>query len=78
MKCGRGRWSDLVSNYQLLIFDWDGTLVDSIGRIVESIHVAARVCGLPQVDDAAVKGIIGLALPEAIEMLYPNQVEQLE
>lgn len=75
MKCGRGRWSDLVSNYQLLIFDWDGTLVDSIGRIVESIHVAARICGLPQVDDAAVKGIIGLALPEAIEMLYPNQVD---
>jgi len=64
-----------VSNYKVLIFDWDGTLVDSIGRIVESIHVAARSCGLPQVDDTAVKGIIGLALPEAVEVLYPGQVD---
>lgn len=64
-----------MSNYKVLIFDWDGTLVDSIGRIVESIHVAARSCGLPQVDDTAVKGIIGLALPEAVEVLYPGQVD---
>ncbi|MCQ4294745.1 HAD-IA family hydrolase [Pseudomonas stutzeri] len=62
-----------MSNYQVLIFDWDGTLVDSIGRIVESIHVAARNCGLPQIDDGLVKGIIGLALPEAIAVLYPDQ-----
>ena len=64
-----------MSNYKVLIFDWDGTLVDLIGRIVESIHVAARSCGLPQVDDTAVKGIIGLALPEAVEVLYPGQVD---
>jgi len=64
-----------VSKYQVLIFDWDGTLVDSIGRIVESIHVAARSCGLPQVDDGLVRGIIGLALPEAIAALYPEQVD---
>lgn len=62
-----------MSKYQVLIFDWDGTLVDSIGRIVESIHVAARSCGLPQVDDDLVKGIIGLALPEAITELYPER-----
>jgi phosphoglycolate phosphatase len=75
MKGGRERWSVSVSRYQVLIFDWDGTLVDSIGRIVESIHVAARSCGLPQVDDGLVKGIIGLALPEAITVLYPDQVD---
>ena len=27
--------------YDLLIFDWDGTLADSIGRIVEAMHLAA-------------------------------------
>ena len=70
--CGRRPWSDSVPDYQLLIFDWDGTLVDSIGRIVESMRRAADVCGLPQLSDEAIKGIIGLGLPEAIQTLYPQ------
>lgn len=60
------------SDYKLLIFDWDGTLADSIGRIVEAMHVAALRSDLPQRDDFAVKGIIGLGLPEAIRTLYPE------
>lgn len=61
-----------MPDYQLLIFDWDGTLVDSIDRIVESMHRAAAVCGLPQLSDEAIRGIIGLGLPEAIQTLYPD------
>ncbi|SEQ78798.1 phosphoglycolate phosphatase [Azotobacter beijerinckii] len=61
-----------MTDYRLLIFDWDGTLVDSIGRIVESIRVAAAGCGLEPRSDAAIKGIIGLGLPEAIRTLYPD------
>ncbi|MCO6057884.1 HAD-IA family hydrolase [Pseudomonas sp. MOB-449] len=61
-----------MPDYQLLIFDWDGTLVDSIARIVESMRVAADAGGLPWRDDAAIKGIIGLGLPEAIATLYPE------
>ncbi|MCJ8167750.1 HAD-IA family hydrolase [Atopomonas sediminilitoris] len=57
---------------RLLMLDWDGTLVDSIGRIVESMHVAATAVGIAQQSDAAVKGIIGLGLPEAIAELYPE------
>ena len=76
MKCGRVRWSVWVRDYQLLIFDWDGTLVDSIGRIVEAMHQAALSSGLPRLDDAAIKGIIGLALPEAIRVLYPELEDQ--
>ena len=60
------------SDYKLLIFDWDGTLADSIGRIVEAMHVASRRSGFEQRDDFAVKGIIGLGLPEAIRTLYPE------
>lgn len=59
-------------DYDLLIFDWDGTLADSIGRIVEAMHLAAGRAGQPVCDDEAVKGIIGLALPEAISTLYPH------
>lgn len=76
MKSGLGRWRGLVNNYELLIFDWDGTLVDSIGRIVESILVAAAKCDLPRLDDSSIKGIIGLGLPEAIAVLYPDETDK--
>lgn len=58
-------------DYKLLIFDWDGTLCDSIGRIVVAMHEASQAAGYAQCADDAVKGIIGLALPEAIRVLYP-------
>ena len=60
-----------MPDYQLLVFDWDGTLVDSVARIVESMRAAADACGLPQLDEVAIRGIIGLGLPEAIRALYP-------
>ena len=65
-----------MSDYQLLIFDWDGTLADSIGRIVESVHQAADVCQLPRRSDERVRGIIGLALDDAIVSLYPEIARQ--
>lgn len=33
--------------YELLIFDWDGTLMDSIGKIVRCMENTARVMALP-------------------------------
>lgn len=77
---GRVRWRGWVSKYDLLIFDWDGTLVDSISRIVESILAAASRCDLPALDSGVIKGIIGLGLPEAIAVLYPhiNDVKLVE
>ena len=59
-------------DYKLLIFDWDGTLANSIGRIVESMHAASTRSGYALCTDHAVKGIIGLGLPEAIRTLYPH------
>lgn len=59
-------------DYKLLIFDWDGTLANSIGRIVEAMHEASDRAGFARCDDLAVKGIIGLGLPEAIRSLYPG------
>ncbi len=54
----------------LIIFDWDGTLMDSIGLIVESMHVAGEAHGF-HTTDKAVKDIIGLSLIIGIETLYP-------
>lgn len=55
-----------------LIFDWDGTLVDSVSKIVAAMQLAADQVGLPPASDEAVRGIIGLGLPEAIAVLYPQ------
>jgi len=57
--------------YDLVIFDWDGTVMDSTGRIVSCMHAAARDLALPALADDQVCGIIGLGLPEAIASLYP-------
>jgi len=65
--------------YQLVIFDWDGTLVDSTGRIVDSMQLAAAEVGLPVVPDSAVQNIIGLGLPEALRTVWPGiHDEQLD
>lgn len=62
---------------QLLIFDWDGTLMDSERQIVSSLLAASRDLGLrlPEVD--ACRNIIGLGLREAILALYPEGDEAL-
>lgn len=57
-----------------LIFDWDGTLANSIERIVTAMQVAAAELRLPALDGEQVRGIIGLGLPEAIAVLYPGLV----
>lgn len=61
---------------KLVIFDWDGTLVDSTARIVSCIHQAAQKVGVVAVSDRQAKHIIGLGLPEAINVLWPTINQQ--
>lgn len=61
----------LLADKTLIIFDWDGTLMDSIGLIVESMHVAGDAHGF-QTTDKEVQDIIGLSLMKGIEILYPQ------
>ena len=60
-----------LADKTLIIFDWDGTLMDSIGLIVESMHIAGETHGF-RTTDQAVKDIIGLSLMHGIEILYPQ------
>ena len=56
--------------YELLVFDWDGTLMDSVAKIVACTQAAAHDLGLnvPEYDEA--KQIIGLGLQEAMARLF--------
>jgi len=65
--------------YRAIVFDWDGTLVDSTARIVESMQCALKDVGLAWRTAHEVKQIIGLGLPEAIVDLWPElTLESLE
>ena len=55
---------------RLVIFDWDGTLMDSVGRIVSSMRVTATALNLVVPTYQSVKDIIGLSLEPAIERLF--------
>ncbi len=55
----------------LLVFDWDGTLIDSTEKIVRCMQLAAEQVGVPVLSHEAICQIIGLGLPEAIAELYP-------
>lgn len=58
--------------FKLLVFDWDGTLMDSQARIVACVQAAAADLDLevPSSDEA--KNIIGLGLAEAMAILFPR------
>jgi phosphoglycolate phosphatase len=58
--------------YELLVFDWDGTLIDSAGAIVWCIQSACRDLGLPVPDDARASHVIGLGLQDALAYAIPG------
>jgi len=61
----------------LLIFDWDGTLIDSAAKIVRCMQCAAEQAGVDPLPDEPIRQIIGLSLPQAIAVLYPNESSAL-
>lgn len=60
-------------DYHLLVFDWDGTLMDSEARIVACLQSAIAVTGAEPRPPARLSHVIGLGLGEAIRSLYPDQ-----
>lgn len=55
-----------------LIFDWDGTLVDSVPRIVDAFQQGFAEVGLEAPGESRLRDVIGLGLPEAIRTLVPD------
>lgn len=62
----------MPKRFELLVFDWDGTLMDSAGTIVASIQNACRDLNMPIPSDAAARHVIGLGLQEALSTLQPG------
>lgn len=60
---------------ELVIFDWDGTLIDSQANIVHCLRCMARDLALPERSDRELSDIIGLGLYEALNKLFPEQLQ---
>jgi phosphoglycolate phosphatase len=56
--------------YELVIFDWDGTVMDSAAKIVSCMQLAAEACDMPVPSAEAVSHIIGISLHPAIKQLF--------
>jgi phosphoglycolate phosphatase len=57
--------------YDLLIFDWDGTLMDSTSTIAACIQAACVAVGEPEPPLELAKHVIGLGLQDALQMCAP-------
>jgi len=58
--------------FELYIFDWDGTLMDSVDHIVSSLEAAAADTNMQDLGHERYRNIIGLGLAEAFYTLYPD------
>ena len=58
--------------FDLIVFDWDGTLMDSTSTIVKCIQAAAKDLALPIPRDDVAAHVIGLGLHEAMQAVMPD------
>lgn len=62
----------MPKRFELLVFDWDGTLMDSAGAIVTSIQESCRDLGLPVPERERAAHVIGLGLKDALAYAVPE------
>jgi phosphoglycolate phosphatase len=58
--------------FDLIVFDWDGTLSDSTGLIARAIQSASRDLGQPVPSDHAARYVIGMGLRDALTYAVPS------
>lgn len=65
----------MTSSVRFIVFDWDGTLMNSEAQIVSCLHGSIADLGLPPMSDDTVRNVIGLGLKEAVDTLVPGRDE---
>ena len=62
----------MAHRFELLVFDWDGTLMDSAPAIAACIQASCRDLGLPVPDQRTASHVIGLGLKDALSYAVPE------
>jgi len=65
------------NRFKLVVFDWDGTLMDSEAQITQSLANVISELALAERSTHELRNVIGLGLPEAIRQLYPDEGEAI-
>ncbi|MBD5805299.1 Pyrophosphatase PpaX [Azoarcus sp. Aa7] len=65
----------MAKRFDLIVFDWDGTLMDSAAAIVSAIVAASRDLNLPEPSEARARHVIGLGLVDALRHAVPDLPE---
>ncbi len=65
----------MAERFDLIVFDWDGTLMDSAAAIVNALQAACRDLELPEPADEQARFVIGLGLGDALRRVAPAMVE---
>jgi len=60
-----------MNKFKLVIFDWDGTVMDSVPKIVTCLQNTAKQLGIDIPTEQQAKDVIGLSLVKATEALFP-------
>jgi len=63
---------EIMSTYSLVVFDWDGTLMDSTNGIVTALQGACRDLDLPVPTASEASWVIGLSLESAVRRAVPT------
>lgn len=61
----------------LIVFDWDGTLIDSIGAILECTYAMLDELGLRRLEEERVLALIGSGLSDSVSALAPEAGEEI-
>lgn len=64
-----------MGNFDLVIFDWDGTLMDSTRLIARSLQAACRDVGCPVPSEEESLYVIGLNMPDTFRRVVPHLEE---
>jgi phosphoglycolate phosphatase len=68
----------MKNRFDLIIFDWDGTLINSIDWITHCLQNAAVQCNCSIPESQAAKDVIGLSINKAMQTLFPEADEQTQ
>ncbi|PJD94676.1 MAG: HAD family hydrolase [Legionella sp.] len=58
--------------YQLVVFDWEGTISDTLGLILHTVTAEANALGFGSVEPAEAKKYVELGLVHALKKLFPR------
>lgn len=66
------------SSFRLVIFDWDGTLMDSADLIIRGVQATAHELNLPIVSSKCIRQGIGLSFADQLKNLFPKHIDRID